>query len=254
MKISIITVVFNGRETIARAIESVRSQSYPNIEHIIIDGGSIDGTYDVIKRYSSTQTVVISEPDQGIYDAMSKGVRLATGELVGILNADDFYSDKDVLEEVANHFKDPELDAFFGDVEYFKRDTPSKTARLYRSKHFHPKRLANGLMPAHPALYLRRRVYERCGLFDISYKIAGDFEFLCRVFKDGLTKFKYAPKVMVRMQLGGASTSGIKSTILLNQEVMRACKANNIDTNYLKLISRYPRKMLEYFFTSQKKL
>jgi len=247
MKISIITIVFNGEATIARAIESVLSQKNVEIEYIVVDGKSQDRTIAAIVPYQKKITYLISEKDTGIYDAMNKGLKLATGDVIGLLNADDFYSNSEVLSVAMQQFSDTTVDIVYGDLEYFRAANPEKTVRIYRSNNFHPSQLKRGLMPAHPALFVRKRVYEQYGLFDSSYKIAGDFEFIIRIFKDGLLKAKYLPLKIVRMQMGGISTGGLKNTITLLKENMRACYQNGIKTNYLWLVSRYPRKLLEYF-------
>lgn len=246
MKISIITVVFNGEATIARAIESVLSQKNVEIEYIVIDGVSRDHTLAVIAPYQKQLTHLVSEKDAGIYDAMNKGIKLATGDVIGLLNADDFYANPLVLSTVIHQFSDPLLDAVYGDLNYFRAENPNKVVRTYRSQKFKPDQLKRGLMPAHPTLFLRKKVYERYGLFDPDYKIAGDFEFIIRIFKSGLLNASYLPQNLVRMQMGGVSTGGLGNSILLLRENMRACRQHAISTNYFWLLSRYPRKLLEY--------
>jgi glycosyltransferase involved in cell wall biosynthesis len=226
---------------------SVRQQVWPKVEHIIIDGGSTDGSLEILKRWDGLIRFV-SEPDKGIYDAMNKGLALATGDVIGILNADDLYSDSYVLSRVASKFEDPDLDSVFGDLEYFRSNAPTRVVRTYRSKGFSIKKLSQGIIPAHPTLFLKKSVYEKFGLFDPTYKIAGDFEFMARIFKNGDLNFRYSPEVMVRMQMGGESTKGLRRTLILLRENLRACRQNGIDTNYLRLISRLPKKLLEYFF------
>ena len=246
MKISIITIVFNGEATIARAVESVLSQKNVEIEYIVIDGASQDGTIKVIAPYQERLTHFISEEDDGIYDAMNKGINLATGEVVGILNTDDFYTNDLVLSDVMFQFSDPLVDAVYGDLEYFRVSKPDKAVRTYRSHNFHPALLKRGVMPAHPTLFLRKKVYEKFGRFDPSYKIAGDFEFVVRIFKDNSLNTRYLPQKMVRMQMGGVSTRGLSSFITLLNENLRACFENGIPTSYFHLLSRYPRKLLEF--------
>lgn len=248
MKISIITVVFNGEKTIARAVESIYSQRGVEIEHIVIDGASTDGTLSVLKQFQDNIALLISEPDQGIYDAMNKGIKLATGEIIGILNADDYYVNQSILHQVCDEFKSHNVEAVFGDVEYFDAENQARVTRVYRSSVFHPKKLARGVMPAHPALFLRREVYDRYGLFNIGFKIAGDFDLIARIFKSGDLRYSYIPGTLTRMQNGGISTQGLRSTILLNQEILQSCQDNQISSGYIKLLSRYPRKFLEYIF------
>jgi len=248
MKISIITICYNSAETIGDTISSVASQDYPNIEYIIVDGGSDDGTVETIKLCEEKISHWISEPDDGLYDAMNKGLAMASGDIVGFLHADDVYADEGVLTSVAREIASGGLDALLGDVEFFSQGMPNKSVRRYRSEYFRPERIAWGWMPAHPALFLKRKVYDHFGGFRIDYQIAGDFEFVARIFKDGWVKYGYFPEVLVRMRTGGVSTGGWRSTIQLNREVMRACRENDIKTNLLKIMSKYPLKIMEFFW------
>ena len=247
MRISIITVAYNAARTIADTLESVAAQTHPEIEHIVVDGASTDGTLDVIERHHDKLTKVISEPDRGIYDAMNKGIRVATGDVIGFLNADDVFAQKNVLAMVAEIMKREHLDALFGDVEFFRPDNPGRTIRRYSSAHFRPDRIAWGWMPAHPALFVRREVFQRVGEFRTDYRIAGDFEFVARAFGKHTLRYRHLPEVLVRMRTGGISTGGWRNTLLLNREVLRACRENGIPTNMLKILSKYPAKLLEYF-------
>lgn len=226
-------------------MQSVAGQTYPDIEHIVVDGGSTDGTLDVIARYRSNLAKVVSERDHGIYDAMNKGVALATGEVIGFLNADDMYAHSDVIARVAQIMQRSELDALYGDVAFFRPEEPQKTVRRYRSSHFRPSRIAWGWMPAHPALFLHRRVFENVGAFRTDYRIAGDFELVARAFHSGELRYQYLPEVLVHMRIGGVSTGGWRNTVLLNREVIRACRENGIYTNYLMVLSKYPLKLME---------
>ncbi|MBU3540808.1 glycosyltransferase family 2 protein [Polynucleobacter sp. UB-Tiil-W10] len=246
MKITVITVCFNAASTIKKTLDSVAFQTYPSIEHIVIDGDSKDGTLGILKSHEAQFSSLLSEPDNGVYDAMNKGLRLATGDIIGFLNADDVFAHPNVLADIATAFIDENIQAIFGDVEYFPAHNPRKTLRKYRSNKFSPKKLQMGMMPAHPTLYMRRGVYEQYGLFNPDYKIAGDFEFISRVFKIPSISYLYMPEVMVRMQTGGLSNSGIKSSILINREIKKACKENAIPTNSLKLWLRYPLKLPEW--------
>jgi len=248
MKISVITVCRNSSKTLERTMRSVISQDWPKVEHILIDGGSTDDTLAIIERYRSHMTSVISEPDDGIYDAMNKGLLAASGDIICILNADDYYIFNDVLSQVALKIRDSKLDVLMGDVEFFHRNNPERIVRRYRSGRFSPQRLSWGWMPAHPALFLKRSVIKRVGEFKTNYRIAGDFEYIIRVFEDPKLRYEHVPKVLVRMQIGGASNSGLRSKILLNYEVLRACRENGLDTNLFKVLSKYPMKILEILF------
>lgn len=246
MRISVITVCFNAVNTIADTLESVATQTNPDIEHIVVDGASTDGTLDVIKRHGKRVARLVSEPDKGIYDAMNKGLLLATGEIIGFLNADDVYADTRVLERVSTIMEAEKLDALFGDAEFVSPARPDRPLRRYRSERFRPERIAWGWMPAHPALFLRRQVYERFGSFRTDYRIAGDFELVARMFHGGTLSYRHVPEVLVRMRTGGVSTGGWRNTILLNREVLRACRENGIPTSLPKILSKYPAKLLEF--------
>jgi len=246
MKISVVTAVYNRASTIGHTIDSVASQSYSDAEHIIIDGGSRDGTLDVIERSQNARMIVRSEPDKGIYDALNKGIERAKGDIIGVLHSDDLFAGPGVLEKIAQLFDDPSLDAVYADAAFFNPGKPGKIVRRYDSSRFTPEKIAGGWIPAHTTLFLRRRVFERFGLYRIDYKIAADFEFIARIFSSGTLKAVYVPEVWVQMQMGGISTGGLQSKILLNREVMRACRENNIRTNYAKILSKYPAKLFDY--------
>lgn len=247
MKVTIITVCFNSAATIEDTLVSVASQTWRDIEHIVIDGGSTDGTVALLNRHSAGLSRLISEPDNGIYDAMNKGVTMATGDVIAFLNADDVYKHSGVIERAANYMQDAGLDALYGNVEFFHLGRPNHVVRTYNSGQFTPARLGWGWMPAHPALFVRRWIFEQHGAFDKSFKIAGDFDFVARVFKRETLQYRYIPEVLVRMQLGGVSTSGLRATYLLNREILRACKQNGIKSNWLMLLTKYFRKVREFF-------
>lgn len=247
MRISIITVAFNAARTITDTLGSVAVQTHPDIEHIVVDGASTDGTQAIIERHGKHVARFISEPDCGIYDAMNKGLGLATGEVVCFLNADDVYANSGVLERVSAIMEAEKLDALFGDAEFVSLARPNQVLRRYRSDRFRPDRIAWGWMPAHPTLFLRRSVFERFGTFRSDYRIAGDFELVARIFHGGTLRYRHVPEVLVRMRTGGVSTGGWRNTLLLNREVLRACRENGIDTNLFKILSKYPRKLLEFF-------
>lgn len=250
LRFSVITLSYNSGATIARATASVAGQSWQNIEHIIIDGGSSDSTLAELERFRPQIATLVSEPDNGIYDAMNKGVALATGDVICFLHSDDMYTHSRVLEQVAGIFsvkasQNMALDAVYGDVGYFRATRPNRIVRHFRSDRFTPENLAWGWMPAHTALFLKKSVFRETGPFDPSYQLAGDFEFIVRAFWGQNRLTSYIPEILVRMQTGGASTSGLRSKILLNREVIRACRSNDVNTNYAKILSKYPFKLLE---------
>ncbi len=245
MKVSVITVCFNAVSTIGRTITSVNVQDHNEVEHIIVDGASTDGTQDVINKQKGETTVFVSEQDKGIYEAMNKGLSLATGDIICFLNADDYYASSNILSRVSQEIEANNIGALMTDVSFFHKKDPKRVVRRYRSNRFTPKRLSSGWMPAHPGLFLSREVVNRVGIFNSDYLIAGDFEFIVRVFSDSKLRYKHLSEVFVFMQLGGISTRGLRETGLMNIEVLRACKQNGIKTNIFKILSKYPEKLLE---------
>jgi glycosyltransferase involved in cell wall biosynthesis len=245
MKFSIITVSFNAAATIAATLESVASQAFCDVEHIVIDGGSIDGTQDLVRAALRPGDRFVSEPDEGLYDAMNKGIALATGGVIGILNADDVFAGNDVLDRVAKTFDRCGTDAVLGDVGFFREGFPDKIVRRYDSGYFRPERIAWGIMPAHPGMYLTRAAYDQVGRYRTDFRIAADFEFVARAFvKHGLS-FVHLAETIVKMRLGGVSTDGLNAKLTINREVLRACRENGIYSNSLMIASKYPRKLLE---------
>lgn len=245
MKISLITVCHNAEATLADTLLSVQGQSYSNIEHILIDGASSDGTVDLVRKHEKSLAFWVSEPDHGIYDAMNKGIQQATGDVVGFLNADDIFENDMVLEWIAKAFSDTGISACYGDLVYVDNADLRRVIRYYRSKYFTPGRIAQGVMPAHPTLYVKKDIFQKYGLFKTDYRIAADFEFVARVFSKQTIQFHYIPKILIRMRIGGVSTRSIKSNIVLNREIVRACRENNISTGLFKVYSKYFRKIFE---------
>lgn len=221
-------------------------QDWPFVEHIVIDGASKDETAEIIDRFRAKLAHIVSEPDKGIYDAMNKGLDRAAGDIVCFLNADDYYASNSVLSRVAMLMYEHQLDALMGDVGFFHEADPQRMVRRYRSNHFIPNRLAWGWMPAHPALFLSRAVVERVGLFKTDYRIAGDYEFIVRAFHGHEVRYRHLPEVLVNMQTGGASSAGFGAKLRLNREVLRACRENGLQTNIVKILSKYPAKILEF--------
>ncbi|MFM9840743.1 MAG: glycosyltransferase family 2 protein [Cyclobacteriaceae bacterium] len=247
MKISLLTVSFNSASTIQDTIESIRSQDYKNIEYIAVDGNSKDGTVEIIKSYDSFISKWISEPDKGIYDAMNKAIQLATGDVVGILNSDDFYSTNTIISQVAEAFTDEKVDVVFGDLVFVDPNNLNKIVRKYSSAKWHPTKFARGFMPAHPTVFIRRKYYEQFGLFKTDYKIAADYELLIRFLYVHKLKYKYLPITMVKMRRGGVSSRSWRSNFILNDEIIRACRENGIKTNVFKVYPKYFTKLFELF-------
>ncbi len=247
MKISIITVCFNSANHIEDAINSVASQDFEDIEHIIVDGGSSDGTVEILEKNTSNISRWISEPDEGIYDAMNKGIKMASGDIVGILNSDDFYANHSIISQVAEAFEDAEIDAVYGDLIFVDPDNLNRTVRTYSSAKWNPERFAKGYMPAHPTFFVRKHFYEKYGPFETDYQIAADYEMLIRLLYVNKLRYKYLPMTMVKMRKGGVSSNGIKSNIILNKEIVRACRKHGIKTSALKIYPKYFNKVFELF-------
>ena len=246
MKVSVITVCFNSAETIGGTLAAVSSQAYPDTEHVIVDGGSTDGTVDKVRTRVRESDVLVSEPDEGLYDAMNKGVARATGDIVGILNSDDFYESEDVISSVVRVFaENPDVDVVFGDVVFVAPEDLLRVTRYYGAEHFRPWKLRFGWMPPHPATFVRKSAYERVGKYRLDMRIAADYDMFVRWLLVAGLKWKYLDKVLVRMRAGGVSTSGVRSSIRLNREIVRACRDNGIYTNLLFVLSKIPFKLLE---------
>ncbi|MFB2704996.1 MULTISPECIES: glycosyltransferase family 2 protein [Marinobacter] len=246
MKVSVITVCFNSAETIEGTLAAVSSQTYPDIEHVIIDGGSSDGTVDRVRTRVRESDVLVSEPDEGLYDAMNKGVALAKGDIVGILNSDDFYESEDVISSVVRVFaENPDVDVVFGDVVFVAPEDLLRVTRYYSAEHFRPWKLRFGWMPPHPATFVRKSAYERVGKYRLDMRIAADYDMFVRWLLVAGLKWKYLDKVLVRMRAGGVSTSGFRSSIRLNREIVRACRDNGVYTSLLFVLSKIPFKLLE---------
>jgi glycosyltransferase len=205
-KITLLTAAYNAAKTIRDTLKSIEIQTYPDIEHIIIDGASKDETVAVVRAEGRRVARVVSEPDKGIYDAYNKGIKLASGQIIGFLNSDDFYAHAGVIERVMELFADnPALEAVHADLVYVDQDDPSQVLRWWQSREVTEKSLARGFIPAHPTVFLRRSVYERAGLFDLQYRLAADYEFLLRIFHTHRVSALHVPEIWVRMRAGGAT-------------------------------------------------
>ena len=252
MKISIITVTFNSEKTLPYAIESMLKQQYADYEYIIVDGASKDNTISIIKEYEpkfNGRMKWISEPDKGLYDAMNKGIRMATGDIVGIINSDDFYHRTDILQIIADTFIDNSIQAVYGDVRFVNDDNLDRTVRYYSSKNFSPKRFRFGFMPAHPTFFTYKKYFDEYGYYKMGFKISADFELLTRFLYVHKLKSQYIPADFMKMRTGGASTASLKSNWILNKEIVRACKENGIWTCMPLLFLKYFIKVFELVFT-----
>lgn len=247
MKVSIITVVLNNAEYIEACIQSVINQDYENIEYIVIDGGSTDGTIDVIKKYEDKITVWISEPDDGMYYAINKGIDMSSGDIIGMLHSDDLYIDAHVISNVVRKFGKDNVDSVYADLVYVERNNLSNVVRYYDSSVFRISKFAYGWMPAHPSCFIRKNVYAKYGLYKTDYIIAADYELLVRFYAKHRVSYSYLPKVIVKMRSGGLSTRNFKSNVILNGEIVRACRENGIETNMFKVYSKYFVKLAQLF-------
>jgi glycosyltransferase involved in cell wall biosynthesis len=228
MKITIITAVYNRVATVTGSIESVAAQNYPDIEHLIIDGASTDGTLAAINSMRRSAMKVVSEPDEGIYDALNKGLALATGEIIGLVHSDDFLAHDEVVSRVMAAFSDPAVDAVYGDLDYVSAANPAKVVRRWKAGVFSPGKLRWGWMPPHPALFVRRRLWERHGTFDTRYRIAADYDAILRWFGGDQIRAVYLPEVLVKMRLGGESNRSLGRILLKSREDYRALRVNRM--------------------------
>jgi glycosyltransferase involved in cell wall biosynthesis len=244
MKISIITVTLNNISVINRCLASVISQKYDDIEHIIIDGASTDGTLSLLESKREQFKFLISEPDKGIYDAMNKGINVATGDIIGFLNSDDFYASNNVLSRVASIFKDNSyLDSCYADLAYVDPLDISKNIRYWRSSKFVSGLFSKGWCPPHPTFFVRRSVYQRFGNFNLHYRIASDVELMMRFLEVQKINSRYIPELWIKMRLGGTTNKSFKNIVMQNKEVLHALKSHNLSVNWIsffiyKIINR----------------
>lgn len=247
--ISIITATFNSAKTLKDTIQSVLRQTNKDFEYLIIDGGSTDETIDIVKSYESEfsgRLKWVSEKDKGIYDAMNKGIKMASGDVVGILNSDDYFTSDDILQTVADAFKRQEIDAIYGDIHFIRDGNPQKCIRYYSSRMFRPFWLRFGFMPAHPSFYCKREVFERAGGYRLDYAIGSDYEMMVRLFKHYKIESCYINKDFVTMRTGGASTRNVQSRLTLIKEDVRACRDNGVYTNELFICLKFFYKIFEF--------
>jgi len=237
MRITVITVCYNSAAHITDTLRSVDSQTWPNVEHLIIDGASRDDTLRIIQAHPQHWRRVISEPDHGIYDAMNKGIRLSKGDVIGFINSDDFYSSPEVLAKVARVFTDPFVDACYGDLCYVNRDDVAAVVRYWRSSEFRPGLFLHGWCPPHPTFYVRRRVFERLHSFDLQYKIAADVELMARFIEVYRIRTRYIPEVLVKMRMGGTTNRSWSNVVIQNREIWRALKAHGLHPSLISFVA-----------------
>ena len=246
MKVSIVTPTYNSAKTIVDTILSVNKQDYANIEHIIIDGGSKDNTLELIRNTPNRVKKIISEPDKGIYDAMNKGVALATGDIVGILNSDDFYNSNDVIAKVVKTFQEGEYEGVYGDLEYVDARNTNRVVRYWESKAYKEGLFKKGWHPAHPTFFVKKEVYDKYGNFNLKYKIGADYEIRLRFIEKNRIKVAYIPETLVKMRVGGASNQSIKNIIKANIECYNAWKDNGLSILPFVFILKPLSKTLQY--------
>ena len=249
MKCSIITATYNSSNTILDAVRSVQTQTYADVEHVIIDGASKDNTVQLIRSAyadSSNSPVIVSEPDKGIYDALNKGIEKSTGEVIAFLHADDLYSDSRVVEKVMSCFEGNDIDSVYGDLTYVNKENTNKVIRFWESGQYTIKKLKRGWMPPHPSFFVKRKIYERFGTFDTSFRIAADYDFMMRVlYKEKVSSF-YLSEVLVKMRVGGESNRSLKNLIQKSKEDLQAMRNNKLG-GIFTLFSKNLRKIPQFF-------
>ncbi|MDX2068248.1 MAG: glycosyltransferase family 2 protein [Haliscomenobacter sp.] len=248
MKISIVTPAFNSANTIRHTIESVACQTYPNIEYIIVDGGSRDATAKIVSQYSDVVDLFISEPDRGVYDAMNKGIRAASGDIIAILNSDDFYAHSRVLEQIVATFEESGADSVYGDLQYVDQHDPKQVIRHWESGVFKRRSFLVGWMPPHPAFFVKRVVYQRYGLFNLSLKSSADYELMLRFLYKHQVSAAYVPHVLVRMRSGGMSNATWRCRLRANLEDRLAWKINFIKPKIYTIFLKPLRKLHQFYY------
>jgi glycosyltransferase len=244
LHISVITAVLNKAQTLQAALRSVHGQSWPDVEHIVVDGGSTDGSLEIVERERAGIAKLLPGPDGGLYDALNKGIRAATGDVVGFMHADDVYATPEALARVAAMFADPAIEAVYGDLEYVSKDDASRVTRYWRAGAYSREQLAQGWMPPHPTFYVRREVYERLGGFDTRFRISADYENMLRLLWKGKVRAAYVPEVLVRMRLGGMSNATLFQMLRKSREdyaAMRQHGINGLHALLLKNVTKLPQ-------------
>lgn len=248
MKLSIITITYNCEKTIVKCLDSMISQTYDNIEYIIVDGGSTDQTLKIVESYSKIIDKLISEPDEGIYDALNKGIRISTGDVIGFLHSDDVFANNKILENIMRVFISFDTDVVYGDIEILKDLNDLKPKRKWISKKFHPSLLALGWMPAHTSLFVKTSLYSKFGYFNTSFSISGDYDFILRIFKNREVNSYYMNETIVKMLDGGVSNKNFSSFMLKSIEDFRALKINKIRFPFFALLAKKISKITQFKF------
>lgn len=246
MKVSIITAVKNNSATIGDCIKSVLSQTYANIEHIIIDGSSTDGTLGIVNKFRDKITKVVSEPDNGIYDALNKGIKLATGEIIGFLHADDIYADEKVIEKAMDVFLKHNVDSCYGDLLYVDRNNTDRIIRYWKSSPYRNGSFRYGWHPPHPTFFAKKRVYEQYGLFRTDLSIAADYEVMLRFMEKYRIKTHYIPEVLVKMRMGGKSNRSLRNILLQTHEDYKAWRINGLEGGMLAVFLKKLKKAPQF--------
>jgi glycosyltransferase involved in cell wall biosynthesis len=246
MKISIITVVFNNQNRISISIDSVINQSDADIEYIVVDGGSSDNTPVIVNSYGDKISKFICEPDKGIYDAINKGIRVATGDVIGILHSDDIFGNGQIISQIIEVFKQTGVDGVYGDLIYVNKENPDKVIRYWKSCPFKKDLLKKGWMPPHPTLFLRRKIFDNYGLYDTGFKISSDYDFILRIMSRPELKFEYFPQIITRMRVGGMSNRNLKNIFLKSKEDLRAMRKNKTG-GWVALLMKNFSKVGQFF-------
>lgn len=247
MKVSIITITFNSEATIEQTLLSVIEQSYSNIEYIIVDGKSSDGTLEIVQKYKSKLSKIISEKDKGLYDALNKGIELATGDVIGFLHSDDFYIHNRVIQNYVKVFQSNHCDAVYSDLYYVDRLNPDKIIRRWKSGTYHSGSFLNGWMPPHPTFFVKKNMYEAYGNFDLEFKSAADYELMLRFIYKNKIKLAYLPEYTIKMRTGGKSNVSFKNRFTANLEDRMAWKKNGLKPKFYTLYLKPIRKLLQFF-------
>jgi len=247
MKISIITAVLNAAKTIDNCMRSIANQTYNDIEHIVVDGGSTDGTLEVLEKYKNRIAKMVSETDEGIYDALNKGIKIATGLVIGILNSDDFYAHERVIEKVADIFTKEKVDSCYGDLQYVGRRNHGRVIRHWKSSAYRSGNFRRGWMLPHPTFFVRKEVYKRYGYFNTDFKIASDYELMLRFLEKYKISTYYIPDVLVKMRIGGTSNRNLKNILIKSLEDYRAWKVNNLNGGFCPILLKNLSKIPQFF-------